>query len=109
MHYRTNRLRKRAEKFARWRKRKEELRVERLACPEPAPDLSHCPKATAPASGFRITIECLDDGEQVSFVAARAPSGELSVSPSAVARRVKRVLQEYRSMQDLKSRKGWSQ
>lgn len=96
-HYRTNRLRareKRAAKFARMRQRKEELRIERLNAEPVMPDLSHCPLPRLKASGFRITIQCLDDGERSSFTTACTPWG-LSISPTACAAKVFTVLSEY--------------
>jgi hypothetical protein len=49
-----------------------------------------------PASGFRVQITCLDDGERVSFTARRDPWDRLTVSPTLAGRKVATVLREYR-------------
>lgn len=64
---------------------------------EAMPDGSACvPIGAAVASGFRVTIECLDDGERVSLTATRTPWG-LSVSPTLAGRKVAAVLAGYRA------------
>ena len=69
--------------------------MELAARDEPMPDLSRCPAmGRAQRSGFRVTVECLDDGERVSFKSSRLPWG-LSVSPTAAGNRVAAVLSHY--------------
>ena len=58
------------------------------------PDTSHVTLPRLKPSGFRVTVECLDDGERASFTAARLPWG-LSVSPTAAGRRVAAVMANY--------------
>lgn len=52
------------------------------------------PKISRKRHGFRITVECLDDGAKSSFVALRTPFG-LTVSPSSAGKRVACVLRNY--------------
>lgn len=90
---------KRARKFANMRAAKERKRLARVAREEPLPDLSHCPPMPqGKPSGFRVSITCIDDGERVSFVAARGPFG-LTVSPSLAGRKVAAVLANYTPVQ----------
>ena len=56
--------------------------------PGPAPKLSR------KRHGFRVTVECLDDGSRSSFLALRTPFG-LTVAPSLAGRKVACVLREY--------------
>ena len=44
---------------------------------------------------FRVTIECLTDGERVQFTTAEGPHG-LTISPSLAGRKVAAVLKHYR-------------
>lgn len=44
---------------------------------------------------FRITVECLTDGERVRFTSAEGPHG-LTVSPSLAGRKVAAILRHYR-------------
>lgn len=85
---------KRALRFARMRAAKERIRLERLARDEPMPDTSHVVTPRIKPSGFRVTIQCLDDGERVSFTATRLPWG-LSISPTLAGRKVATVLRHY--------------
>jgi len=96
-HYRANRLRKRAEKFARMRAAKETKRVAGLTAEPVMPDFSHCTVPIGKPSGFRVTIECLDDGERSSFTSFRSPWGdqELSISPTLAGKKVAQVLTHY--------------
>lgn len=73
---------------------KERLRLDRAARAEPVPDLSHVPGRGRGRCGFRVTIQCLEDGERVSFVAARGPFG-LTVSPTLAGQKVAAVLAHY--------------
>ena len=52
------------------------------------------PKLSIRRHGFRITVECLDDGARSSFLTLRTPFG-LTVSPSTASKRVACVLREY--------------
>ena len=73
---------------------KERKRLARVAREEPMPDTSHVVMSPRKPSGFRVTIECLDDGERVSFTASRPPWG-LSISPTLAGRKVFTVLSHY--------------
>lgn len=75
---------------------KERKRIERAMREEPMPDMSHVAIHPHKPSGFRVTVECLDDGERVSFTASRLPWG-LSVSPTLAGRKVAAVLQHYQA------------
>lgn len=82
-------------KRANQRAAKERKRLERALREEPLPDLSHCPPMPrGKPTGFRVTIECLDDGERVSFTTARGPYG-LTVSPTLAGQKVACVLANY--------------
>jgi hypothetical protein len=90
--YATNR-----KKLANFRAAKERKRIARHLREEPMPDMSHCcPMPKRKPSGFRVTIECLDDGERVSFTSSRLPFG-LSVSPTLAGKKVAAVLQNYQA------------
>ena len=93
--WRSENLRRHVRKRANQREAKERRRVARLTAELIMPDTSHvrCPRARA--SGFRIQITCLDDGERVSFTATRTPWDDLSVSPTLAGRKVATVLREY--------------
>ena len=96
-HYASNRKRMsdfRAHKFANMRAAKERIRLERAMRDEPMPDNSHVCIPRIKPSGFRVTIECLDDGQRASFTSSRLPWG-LSVSPTAAGKRVAVLLREY--------------
>ena len=97
-HYATNRKRNRErvlKKFAAMRAAKERKRIERANAEPAMPDLSHCPKMPKlKRSGFRVTVECIDDGARASFLALRTPFG-LTVSPTLAGRKVACVLREY--------------
>ena len=56
--------------------------------PRPAP-------VSPPLLRFRVTIECLTDGERVQFTTAEGPHG-LTVSPTLAGRKVTAVLRHYR-------------
>lgn len=88
-HYAANRKR-----LAQMRAAKERKRMERVARDEPMPDVSHTSWPRYRPSGFRVTVECLDDGKRASFTAHRLPWG-LSVSPTAAGRKVAAVLSNY--------------
>ena len=49
--------------------------------------------------GFRVTVECLEDGERASFTSTRLPWG-LSVSPTLAGRKVSAVLRHYSAKQN---------
>jgi hypothetical protein len=44
---------------------------------------------------FRVTVECLTDGERVQFTAAEGPHG-LLVSPTLAGQKVAAILRHYR-------------
>lgn len=52
------------------------------------------PKLSRKRHGFRVTVECLDDGARSSFITERTPFG-LTISPSIAARKVACVLKNY--------------
>ena len=45
--------------------------------------------------GFRVTVECLDDGARVSLLTLRTPFG-LTIPPTLVGKKVACVLREYK-------------
>lgn len=52
------------------------------------------PNLSRKRHGFRVTVECFDDGAKSSFVALRTPFG-LSISPTLAGKRVACVLRNY--------------
>ncbi len=52
------------------------------------------PKISRKRHGFRIIVECLDDGARSSFLALRTPFG-LTIAPGLAGRKVACVLREY--------------
>ena len=52
------------------------------------------PKLSRKRHGFRITVECLDDGARSCLVTLRTPFG-LTIPPAIVGRKVACVLREY--------------
>lgn len=88
-HYAANRKR-----LAQMRAAKERKRMARVARDESMPDTSGVFAPRVKPSGFRVTIECLDDGERASFTSYRLPWG-LSVSPASAGRKVAAVLRHY--------------
>lgn len=84
-------------KLANWRAAKERKRLERAMREELMPDTSHCALPPSKPSGFRITITCLDDGEIVKLTTHRTPWGDLSISPTAVAKKVACLLSNYQA------------
>lgn len=92
---------KNAKKRANQRAAKERHRIARAAAPI-SPEYiavltamaARCPCPPARRSGFRVTIECLDDGERATFTSARGPHG-LTISPTSAARRVAAVMLHY--------------
>ncbi len=85
---------KRAKFRANQRAAKERLRMERAFSEEPMPDTLHCCLPSTKPSGFRVSITCLDDGERVSFTAARGPFG-LTISPTLAGRKIAAVMANY--------------
>ena len=84
-----------------WKKRanqraaKERKRIARVNAEPTMPDMPFTVVEVRPKpSGFRVTIECLDDGERVQFTSARGPHG-LTVSPTLAGRKVAAVLAYY--------------
>lgn len=84
----------------RWKKRanqraaKERKRIECVMREEPMPDVSGCYVPPLKMTGFRITIECLDDSERTSFKTMRGPFG-LTISPTACAEKLRVLLSNY--------------
>ncbi len=99
--WRSENIKRRFRYRANQRAAKERKRIERAAREEPMPDLSHVRVPRARASGFRVVITCLDDGERVSFTAFRTPWGGLSVSPTLAGQKVFTVLSEYQPISAL--------
>jgi hypothetical protein len=89
-----SRNQKHAKKRANQRAAKERHRIARALADPVLPDCSHVVTAKAKPSGFRITIECLDDGERASFTTARGPFG-LMVSATECGRRIASVITHY--------------
>jgi hypothetical protein len=85
-------------RLAAMRAAKERKRQERAARPESMPDTSHVVPQPRKPSGFRVTITCLDDGERVSFIAARMPWGLTTISPTLAGRKVAAVLANYKPL-----------
>ena len=52
------------------------------------------PKLSRRRRGFRVTVECLDDGVRSCLVTLRTPFG-LTIAPALVGRKVACVLREY--------------
>lgn len=52
------------------------------------------PKLSRKRHGFRVTVECLNDGARSSFITLRTTFG-LTIPPGLAARRVACVLREY--------------
>ena len=92
--WRSENVKRRLRMRANQRAAKERIRLERLARDEPVPDTSHIIGHRIKPSGFRVTVECLDDGERVSFTSTRLPWG-LSISPTLAGRKVTTVLKFY--------------
>jgi len=89
-----------------WKKRanqraaKERHRIARAAfaaSPEYADQLiaGKTPPPKRKPSGFRVTIECLDDGERVQFTSFNGPHG-LTVSPTLAGKKVSAILSFYK-------------
>jgi len=86
---------KHAKKRANQRAAKERKRIARAVSPAPYDDYPFTVTHThAQPSGFRVTIECLDDGERVQFTTVRGPHG-LTISPTLAGQRVFAVLRHY--------------
>jgi len=66
----------------------------RLTAEPVLPDTSHIVAQRIKPGGFRVTVECLEDGERVSFSSHRLPWG-LSVSPTLAGKKVAAVLANY--------------
>ena len=77
---------------------KERKRLERINQNESVPDLSNTFIPKLKPSGFRITVQCLDDGERVSFTSFRNPWGDLTISPTLAGQKVACVLSNYQAV-----------
>ncbi len=80
---------------------KERHRIARAtfaASPEYAEQLTSGNQSALPKrkpSGFRVTIECFDDGERVQFTSFHGPHG-LTVSPTLAGKKVSAILSFYK-------------
>lgn len=92
--WRSRNCSKQFKKRANQRAAKERKRIERVMTEPVLPDASHVVEPKPRKSGFRITIECLDDGEKASFTTARGPHG-LLISATDCGRRVSSVIANY--------------
>lgn len=88
--YNRRRAKDRAADAARRRERAAQRQAEYVAAFQPGP----APKLSRKRRGFRVTVECLDDGAQSSFLALRTPFG-LTISPSVAGKKVATVLANY--------------
>lgn len=68
--------------------------AEKLATAVAAYQVPPGPKLSRKRHGFRVTVECLDDGARSSFITLSTPFG-LTIPPWLAARRVACVLREY--------------
>lgn len=68
--------------------------AEKLAAYVDSYHVQPAPKLSRRRHGFRVTVECLDDGTRSSFLAFRTPFG-LTVAPSLAGRKVACVLRNY--------------
>jgi hypothetical protein len=84
---------KRAKHRANQRAAKERKRLARLG--EVIPYPAHLPSPPDSSLRFKITIECLTDGERSSFTTAETALG-WSISPTLAAQKVAMVLKHYR-------------
>lgn len=98
--WRSKNLNRHFRKRANQRAAKERKRLARVAREEPYPDTSSSYTPTRKPGGFRVTIECLEDGERVSFTSRWTPFGheELSISPTLAGRKVAAIMANYRAI-----------
>lgn len=96
--WRSKNLTRHFRKRANQRAAKERKRIERVAREEIYPDTSSSFAPSRKPGGFRVTVECLEDGERVSFTSRWRPFGndELSISPTLAGRKVAAILANYR-------------
>ena len=88
--YNRRRAKDRAADAARRRERAAQRQAEYVAAFQPGP----APKLSRKRHGFRVTVECLDDGSKSSFLTLQTPFG-LTISPSNAGRKVACVLRNY--------------
>lgn len=88
--YNRRRAKNRAADAAKRRERAKAKREVYVAAFVPSP----APKISRKKLGFRVTVECLDDGARASFLALRTPFG-FTIAPSLAGRKVACVLREY--------------
>ena len=88
--YNRRRAKDRAADAVRRRARAEEKLAAYVEAYVPGP----APKLSRKRHGFRVAVECLDDGVRASFITERTPFG-LTISPSIAARKVACVLKNY--------------
>lgn len=90
---------KHAKKRANQRAAKERIRIERAGTPrdysEEVAIAARCTPPLASALKFRITIECLTDGERVQFTTAEGPHG-FTISPTLAGAKVATTIRLYR-------------
>ena len=90
---------KHAKKRANQRAAKERIRIERAGTPrdysEEIADAARCTPPVGSGLKFRITIECLTDGERVQFTTAQGPHG-FTISPTLAGAKVATTLRLYR-------------
>lgn len=92
-HYATNRKRAK-QRAAKARYRIARASADRSAEIEEA-KLVRPDKRSAGLLAFRVTVECLTDGEKASFTTTDTPHG-LTVSPTLCGKRVSTLIQHYR-------------
>ena len=68
--------------------------AEKLAAAVAAYQVPPVPALSRKRHGFRVTVECLDDGARSCLVTLRTPFG-LTIPPALVGRKVACVLREY--------------
>lgn len=94
-HYATNRKR------SKQRKAKERIRLARATedrSQQESLEIEQArrvkPRRHSSILSFRVTVECLTDGEKASFVTADTPHG-LTISPTLCGKRVSHLIQHY--------------
>lgn len=90
---------KHAKKRANQRAAKERKRIERMNTPvDYSAEIAEATSCLPPSGNslrFRVTVECLTDGERVRFITAEGPHG-MTISPTLAGRKVAMVIAHYR-------------
>jgi hypothetical protein len=89
---------KHAKRRANQRAAKARKRIERATAPiDHSIELAAADRCPMPAASlrFRITIECLSDGERATFTTAEVPFG-WTVSPTLCGQKVAKIISHYR-------------